>query len=375
MLLMLLLMGCQPPASDPVDSPILSTITQSPDREIEASITPQPSVTPTLMPPCYLTELPADAASSYAVLGWQAFAAQMGINLAYFYFPADCSPDSIIRDGERILYSSLVPDDRIGLVVLNPVDDGMLGVFYEHLVRHEYWQMGPEDYPALLEDSAGVNKNLVFLRVDELNGDETIVGNPLEVMTSLAEHEYIHIVQSRSNPTLAEMVWGDKDYQYFIEGYANIGNVSSQRYYFETQAAIALVQNLDLMNRGGTLQPGIATALQELGMDSESFLANATPVYDRHIEAFFLRVGGQAYVDGLRQGVISPYLLFVRAGSGDLIAYDVIRALFNKLSTSLTPIDRRAVGYLDGPLDFITPHHSPNHLAMFVTGVSSSAWY
>ncbi len=104
----------------------------------------------------------------------------------------------------------------------------------------------------LLDDSTGASRNLVFLRVNELNGDQTIIGNPLTVLTSLAEHEYIHVAQSRNNPDLAEMVWTDKDYQYFIEGYANIGNVSSQRYYFETQDAIvdAAEPGLDESQRG-----------------------------------------------------------------------------------------------------------------------------
>ena len=55
------------------------------------------------------------------------------------------------------------------------------------------------------------------------------------------------------------------------------------------------------------------------------FSAAGPPIYDRHIQAFFLRVGGQAYMDALQQGEISPYLLFCRAGSGDLVAYRIIK--------------------------------------------------
>jgi hypothetical protein len=288
------------------------------------SVTFEPTVKPKLSPACYQSELPPDIATSYAIQGWQVFAAQADFNLTYFYFPPDCPADSLELDGQNLLYSDFAGKDQVGLVILYPVNVGILGALYQHLISHEYWQMGPEDYPALLEDSPGMNKNLIFLRVDELNGDQTIIGNPLIVLTSLAEHEYIHIAQGRNNPDLANMVWSDKDYQYFIEGYANIGNASSQRYYFETQAAIATLQNLDLMNRGGELQSRIAAALEKQGLDSLSFLAADLPVYDRHIQAFFLRVGGQAYLDGLRQGEISPYLLFTRAGSGDLAAYSVI---------------------------------------------------
>jgi hypothetical protein len=38
-------------------------------------------------------------------------------------------------------------------------------------------------------------------------------------------------------------------------------------------------------------------------------------------------VGGQAYVDALQQGEISPYVLFCRAGSGDLAAYKIIKEI------------------------------------------------
>ncbi|GEM_PF-6246974 len=283
--------------------------------------TPEPSVLPT----CYQTVLSTEVATSYAIQGWQEFASRVGINLKYFYFPKDCPADLLDSDGLRILYGDLVPGDQVGLVILNPVEGDTLGPLYHHLIQHEYWQMGPEDYPALVDDQNGLNKNLVFLRLDELNGDATIIGDPLTVFTSLAEHEYIHISQSRNNPDLAQMVWSDDEYQAYIEGYANIGNASSQRYYFETQSAIEILQNLDQLNRSGNLQSRIVTALQAQGMDPETFLAADPPIYDRHIQAFFLRTGGQAYVDTLQQGEISPYLLFCRAGSGDLVAYKLIK--------------------------------------------------
>jgi hypothetical protein len=338
MIIMILLGGCRPPTpvSSELPPPIVESLApthMAQTREIiepSSTATFEPSPTATQFPACYQTELPGEIASSYAILGWRAFAAQAGFDLTYYYFPTDCSPDSLEQDIKSLLSSELVPVDEVGLLILNPVDSGTLGRLYQHLAQHEYWQMGPEDYPALLEDSTGVNRNLIFLRVDELNGDQTIIGNPLIVLTSLAEHEYIHVAQSRNNPDLATMVWMDKDYQYFIEGYANIGNASSQRYYFETQDAITMLQNLDLMNRSGELQPRIAEALQDQGSDVTAFLAAGVPVYDRHIEAFFLRVGGQAYLDGLRQGEVSPYTLFTRAGSGDLMAYKVIREILKK---------------------------------------------
>ena len=215
--------------------------------------------------------------NSYAIHGWQEYAAQIGISLKYFYFPDDCPVDQLDLESQEILYGNLIPEDQVGLVLLNPVDSGTLGAFYRHLIQHEYWQMGPEDYPALLEDKPGVNKNLIFLRFDELNGDDTIIGDPLTVLASLAEHEYIHIAQSRNNPDLANMVWTDKDYQYFIEGYANIGNASSQRYFLETKSAIEILQNLDQLNRSGNLQSHIDKALLEQGTDAAAFLCCRTP--------------------------------------------------------------------------------------------------
>jgi hypothetical protein len=326
----MILDGCRP--ATPVPSEVPTQPTQPVATTLQASPTTTvvPVPTATSIPPCYIVDLPAEIATSYAIQGWQAFAAQAGIQLAIVYFPPECPADSLARDGQSLLYSATIPIDRVGLVILNPVEAGVLGTFYRHLVQHEYWQMGPEDYPALLDDSANANRNLVFLRVDELNGDQTIIGNPLTVLTSLAEHEYIHVAQARNNPDLAKMVWTDKDYQYFIEGYANIGNVSSQRYYFETQDAIVLLQNLDLMNRAGSLQSSIAVALEAQGSSVSTFLVEGPPVYDSHIVAFFLRVGGQSYVDGLKQGEISPFLLFTRAGSGDLGAYQVIREIISK---------------------------------------------
>jgi hypothetical protein len=282
---------------------------------------------PTDPPACYQTTLPTDISTSYAIQGWQEFATRIGISLEYFFFPEDCPVDHVEWDSQKLLYGNLIPEDQVGLVILNPVDSGTLGALYRHLIQYEYWQMGPEDYPVLLEDKTGVNKNLIFLRYDELNGDDTIIGDPLTVLASLAEHEYVHIAQSHNNPDLAEMVWSDDAYQAFIEGYANIGNASSQRYYFETKSAIETLQNLDQLNRSGSLQSRITTALQDQGMDAARFLAADPPIYDRHIQAFFLRVGGQAYVDALQQGEISPYLLFCRAGSGDLAAYKIIKEI------------------------------------------------
>jgi hypothetical protein len=330
LLVALILDGCQPvtPAPKDMPTPLMEPVATIGLASPTATITP--AATATAIPACYGTELPVEIATSFAIQGWQAFATQAGFGLAYFYFSPDCPAESLERDGHNILYTGLVPADQVGLVILNPVESGVLGAFYQHLIQHEYWQMGPEDYPALLGDSIGVNRNLVFLRVNELNGDQTIIGNPLTVLTSLAEHEYIHVAQSRNNPDLAEMVWTDMDYQYFIEGYANIGNVSSQRYYFETQAAIVLLQNLDLLNRAGSLQSSIAVALEILGSSVSTFLAEDPLVYDSHIETFFLRVGGQVYVDGLKQGEISPYLLFTRAGSGDLGAYYVIQEMLSQ---------------------------------------------
>jgi hypothetical protein len=291
----------------------------TPSPTVYTTMTAEATPEPTDLPPCYQTTLPADIATSYAIQGWQEFATQSGIVLNYFYFPEGCPADLLELDSRRILYGDLIPEDQVGLVILNPVDSGSLGALYRHLIQYEYWQMGPEDYPALLEDKTGVNKNLIFLRFNELNGDDTIIGDPLTVLASLAEHEYIHSVQSRNNPNLADMVWTDKDYQFFIEGYANIGNASSQRYYFETKSAIEVLQNLDQLNRSGNLQSRITIALQEQGLSAAVFLAADAPIYDRHIQAFFLRVGGQAYVDALQQGEISPYLLFCRAGIKEVL--------------------------------------------------------
>ena len=328
-LIMTTLVACNDTRTPEVANPSPTVYVVMTTEATSEVITPVPTLEPTEPPTCYQDKLPADIATSYAIQGWQEFASQIGIRLMYFYFPKDCLADSLEWDGQRILYGDLIPEDEVGLVILNPVDGGTLGALYQHLIRHEYWQMGPEDYPVILDDTDGMSRNLVFLRLNELNGDNTIIGSPLTVMTSLAEHEYIHIVQGRNNPDLAEMVWSDSNYQAFIEGYSNIGNVSSQRYYFETQAAIGILQNLDLMNRSGTLQTQIATALEGQGLDVASVIASAPPVYDRHIQAFFLRVGGQAYIDGLEQGEISPYALFTRAGSGDLTAYNIIKVILD----------------------------------------------
>ncbi len=324
---MIALVACQKQKNVTLDQTIEPAPTLTMTSMAIASETPSPTITPTVIPPCYQTALPESIMESYAIQGWQAFAQSAGFSIALYYFPADCSTDSLERDGQAILYGNLLHQDQVGLVVLNPVESSSLGKLYQHLIQHEYWQMGPEDYPAVLDDPQGMNKNLVFLRVDELNGDNTIIGNPLVVMTSLAEHEYIHIVQSRNNSDLAGMVWNDKDYQAFIEGYANIGNASSQRYYFETKAAIEILQSLDLMNRSGNLQPRLLVELEKQDPTAGIFNESTPFVYDRHVRAFFLRVGGQAYIDSLEVGEISPLALFCRAGSGDLAAYGLMREI------------------------------------------------
>jgi hypothetical protein len=326
----ILLSGCKGNGAVPMPEKIVTELPTATGISLPTpTLTPQP--TPTPYPPCYLSDLPVDIVTTYAIQGWQQFANQAELKLVYYYFPEDCSAEALERDGHEILYESSLPSDSVGLVILNPVDSGVLGLLYKHLVVHEYWQMGPEDYPALLDDGPATNKRLVFLRVNELNGDETIIGSPLTVMASLAEHEYIHVAQSRNNPDFAEMVWSDKDYQDFIEGYANIGNASSQRYYFETKAAIEILQNLDMMNRNGLLQAKIEQVLAGMDSSSEAFNASPPVVYDRHVRAFFLRVSSQAYLDALNEGTISPYVLFTRAGSGDILAYKVIREVLKSI--------------------------------------------
>jgi len=324
---MMVLVACQKQNNVTLNQTIEPTPSLTMTSMAIPSEMPSPTITPTVIPPCYQTSPSESIMGSYAIQGWQAFAQSAGFSIILYYFPADCSTDSLERDGQAILFGDQLHQDQVGLVVLNPIESGSLGKLYQHLIQHEYWQMGPEDYPAILDDTEGMNKNLVFLRLDELNGDNTIIGNPLVVMASLAEHEYIHIVQSRNNPNLASMVWNDKDYQAFIEGYANIGNASSQRYYFETKAAIEILQSLDLMNRSGSLQPKLEAELEKQDLTAGIFNESMPFVYDRHVRAFFLRVGGQAYIDSLEEGEISPMALFCRAGSGDLAAYGLIREI------------------------------------------------
>jgi hypothetical protein len=322
---LLILAACQTHDEKNLNQTMVTSPTPFRPNTVTPTEPPLPTVLPTFSPSCYQNPPPENVTESYAIRGWQAFAETNAFPVNIYYFPADCLPNGLEQDARTVLFGNILQNDQVGLIVLNPIESGSLGSLYSHLIQHEYWQMGPEDYPAILADQEGMNKNLVFLRVDELNGDNTIIGDPLVVMTSLAEHEYIHIVQSRNNPDLAGMVWSDKDYQAFIEGYANIGNASSQRYYFETRAAIEILQSLDLMNRNGSLQTRLRAELEQQGLDPAEFKRSPPSIYDQHVRAFFLRVGGQAYIDFLEEGEISPLELFIRAGCGDLSAYQLMR--------------------------------------------------
>ena len=210
--------------------------TQTPTVVHTATVTntPEPTITPTPIDydtiACYSENLPYAWAESAAVLGWKFFADKNELDYRLLYFPSLCSEDAVEQDLSYLLYDNKNLDETVFLL-LDERSTGFAARFHQHLTFYDFWAMGPEDYPMLVEGGEEVNPNLLFFRTDRLNGEGFEGNEILQIMIGLGEHEYIHTVQGRNNRRLALDIWEDPIYQAAIEFYANMGNNAAHRYF------------------------------------------------------------------------------------------------------------------------------------------------
>jgi hypothetical protein len=312
----------------------VETATPLPTEILTETPVPLPTATPTSTPlpapVCFQETLPVGYENTSAVEGLRLFTAQNDLKLRTIYFPAGCTPEGTEQDAELLFFGNIIADDEVALVVLEETWSGVLGTLYGHLLWYEFWAMGPEDYPMVLERSEGIETNIIIFRADKINGDGHEGNSLLGLMIGLAEHEYIHTVQGRNNPDLAEMIWNTGVYRAFIERFANVGNNTGQRYYRATYSMMTLLQMLDGLNSSGELEPLVGEVLAEKGFDIDTFLGREQAVYNKHLHLAVQTMGGDAYMTQLSSGRVSPLRLVEMAGCGDLIAYEVVQEIYNR---------------------------------------------
>lgn len=321
----------QPPGTPPTAVELaVGPPTQVPTETALPSPTAVPTSTPVPAPVCMQETLPLGYENATAVEGLRLFTAENNFKLRTFYFPYTCSPEAAEQDAELLFFGNIIADDEVALIVLEETWNGTLGTLYGHLLWYEFWAMGPEDYPMVLERSEGIETNIIIFRADKTNGDGHEGNALLGLMVGLAEHEYIHTVQGRNNPDLAEMIWNTGVYRAFIERFANVGNNTGQRYYRATYSMLTLLQVLDGLNSRGELEPLVSELLAEQGFDIDTFLGRELAIYNKHLLLAVQTVGGDAYVAQLNNGRVSPLALLEMAGCGDLVAYEVVHEIYNR---------------------------------------------
>ena len=316
----------------PTAAPSSQPSTTLPDNQGNALATSSPSSggNSSVSPQCYIEDLPAGYVESPAAQGLKFFTDRNDLELIYIYFPVNCSMEDIEHDLELLFFGDIIKDDQIALFFLEPSVEGTLGKLYGHLLFYNFWAMGPEDYPMVLDKRGDIESNIIVFRVDRMYGEGHEGDAILPLMQGMAEHEYIHSVQGRNNFDLAEMIWSDGVYRYFIENYANIRNNAGKMYYEASYTLLILLQFCDGLNSLGTLEEKVEDILAEQGMSAETFLDRDLLIYNQHIKAHVEQVAGPNYLERLEYGEISPMVLVEMAGSGDIEAYEVIRRLYDE---------------------------------------------
>lgn len=342
LLLILILMSCKNEIESPTPFPTVSTtevsstatiITNTPKPTVTETIQPTATeiatVTPYAGPNCYTEDLPYAYAESAGVLGWKYFADRENLDYQVIYFPPTCSQSDLERDVENLFYHQEDQEQTI-LILLDSYTTGRLGVLYNHLFLYEFWGMGPEDYPMVLNSEEPLNPNIILLRIDRLNGEGHEGNEILGMMVGLAEHEYIHTVQAKNNLNLADMIWNDVIYQAFIERYANLNNNSGGRYYRAPYSYLSLLQMLDGLYYQGDLPGIVKEVLGEMDYTLEEYMLEELYVYDSHIQGLVVNTGGQNYLDHLTKDELNPLMIITRAGLGDLTSYDLVRTIYDR---------------------------------------------
>jgi hypothetical protein len=313
--------------------PVIETATLVPSATQTTGPEPEPTVTPTYVDyetiACYSDELPYAWAESAAALGWKFFAERESIPYRMLYFPAMCAADRIEADMEYLLYQNTKVDETI-FIFLEETYSGTLGQFYTHLTKYDFWAMGPEDYPMILNREENVNPNLIFFRVDRMNGEGWEGNEILGIMVGMGEHEYIHTVQATNHPGIAFDIWTDPIYQATVEFYANLNNNSGQRYYRAPSAYLSLIQMLDGLLQMGELEEDVAEILSEENIDLEEFLNRELLIYDSNIQDLMINMAGNNYLEHLTREELNALMLATWVGLGDPLTYQLVRSLYDR---------------------------------------------
>ena len=342
--LSVLLVGCNPSQEVPADTPIVveektPTVepvpveTQTPVPAETSTPKPDPTITPTYVDyetiACYSDELPYAWAESAAALGWKYFAEREQLSYRMIYFPPMCSSESIEADMEYLLYRNDIVDETV-FIMLDETYSGTLGEFYTHLLTYDFWAMGPEDYPMILNNEEEINPNLIFFRVDRMNGEGWEGNEILGIMIGMAEHEYIHTVQARNHPGIAFEIWTDKTYQAFVEYYANLNNNSSVRYFNAPSAYLSLIQMLDGLLQMEILEENVLEILEEEETTLMEFNTRELVIYDSNIRDLAVNTAGNNFLEFLQREELNALKLATWGGLGDPLTYTVVLELYNR---------------------------------------------
>jgi hypothetical protein len=360
----------QPPITEAgeadIEGAVVATerVTDTPEPEHSPTITITPTITstpsPTITPTpidyetiaCYSEDLPYAWAESAAVLGWKFFADKNELEYRLLYFPSLCSEDAVEQDLTYLLYDNKNLDETIFLL-LDERNTGFAAKFHQHLAFYDFWAMGPEDYPMLVEGGEEANPNLLFFRTDRLNGEGFEGNEILQIMIGLGEHEYIHTVQGRNNRRLALDIWEDPIYQAAIEFYANMGNNAAHRYFRANSAYFDLMQMLSLLHQMEKLASYTEAILDEMGITLEAYKSKELVIYDANIRQAAIAMAGNNYLAALQEGEISPLMLATRIGMGDKDTYELVRTLYDRhvAETNLWYYGSDTTNYLPATFD------------------------
>jgi hypothetical protein len=298
-----------------------------------ATNTPEPTITPTPIDyeaiACYSENLPYAWAESAAVLGWKFFADNNELDYRVLYFPSLCSEQAVEQDLTYLLYDNKNLDETL-FILLDERSTGIAATFHQHLLFYDFWAMGPEDYPMLVEGSEEVNPNLLFFRRDRLNGEGFEGNEILQIMIGLGEHEYIHTVQARNNRRLAVDIWQDPIYQAAIEFYANIGNNAAHRYFRANTAYFDLMSMLYRLHQMDKLDSYSEVILEEMGLSLDAFKNKELVIYDANIREAAIKMAGNNYLAALQEGEINAFMLATWMGLGYRDSYELVRTLYDR---------------------------------------------
>lgn len=327
------------PAITPTDNPT-ATVTLTPTLPPTHTPTPTLTLTATATPePCYTLDVPASWEYTLAVSQARKFAEKNNLVLKVFTYPTNCPDEKVKEDMQYFFYGQEVDDNELWLLVVPETLRGPVGSLHYHLIFYDFWAMGPEDYPKVLVEALGlkdqlaslppVRANVIMFRRDRLDGAPG--ENSSDLMRRMIEHEYIHTVQGKNNPNLAQLIWDDLPYRAFIERYTNLGNKAASRYARGTVTLYAMLLFLDTLNQQGILQEKVTEVLTKKGVTLAEYLEHpGIRIISFNMDEEILDISGADYLARIQQGSPSPYYMITLAGSGSLLGYEVLQQLYEE---------------------------------------------